>query len=318
MQHALQIAVLGTGQMGPGIAARLALAGHQVILYGRSRASIERGLAGAQHVLALLRDGQVVSPDAADTARARLSATTSLAEAVRPARIVFESVVEDVAVKAALFAEVERHTGADTIIASNTSGLPITQIVAQMQLRGRGLTSHFWNPGYLMPLVEIVRSQWSTDAAVEQLRGVLQAAGWAPVVLTKDVPGQLGNRLQHAVYREAFHILAEGIASVEDIDLAIKNGPGLRWPVYGLFEHADMIGLDMQHAIDSYLFADLGAAQTSPPVLTERVERGDLGVKSGRGFYDWSSKDAAEVRTVRDQFLLARLKDQLAASSTGQ
>jgi 3-hydroxybutyryl-CoA dehydrogenase len=316
METVSRLAVLGTGQMGPGIAARLALAGHSVALCGRSEQSVERGLAGVDRVLRLLHDGAVVSAEVASEARGRVTGGTSLPEAVGQTDVVFESVVEDLTVKQALFAEVEQHVGDETILASNTSGLPITQIVARMRRPDRGVTAHFWNPGYLMPLVEIVMSARTMPVYVERMRTLLQGAGWAPVVLTRDVPGQLGNRLQHAVYREAFHILAEGIASVEDIDLAIKTGPGLRWPVYGLFEHADMIGLDMQHAIDSYLFADLGAAQTSPPVLTEKVERNDLGVKSGRGFYDWSLKSADEVRDTRDRFLLARLRERLAGDAT--
>jgi 3-hydroxybutyryl-CoA dehydrogenase len=161
-----------------------------------------------------------------------------------------------------------------------------------------------------MPLVEIVKGEQTSDETLTRLRALLSAAGKQAVIVLKDVPGQLGNRLLHALFREAFHIVQEGIASVEDVDLAIKNGPGLRFPAYGLLEHADMIGLDMELAIDSYLFAELCNLATAPKLLEEHVARGELGARSGRGLYDWSHKDPAEVRARRDQFIIDRLKER--------
>jgi 3-hydroxybutyryl-CoA dehydrogenase len=161
-----------------------------------------------------------------------------------------------------------------------------------------------------MPLVEIVKGSATSDDTIVALRSLLDGAGKQTVVVLKDVPGQLGNRLLHALFREAFHIVQEGIASVEDVDLALRNGPGLRFPAYGLLEHADMVGLDLQLAIDSYLFADLSNLSSAPPLLAERVARGELGARTGRGLYDWASKDPAEVRTRRDRFILDRLKER--------
>jgi 3-hydroxybutyryl-CoA dehydrogenase len=291
----------------------MAQAGHSVALYGRSPASLERGLATANDILGLLVEGGVISPHQADQTRARIRSTSSLGEAVASADAVFESIVEDLRAKQEIFVAVEPHVGDDTILASNTSGLPITGIAANLRRPERALTAHFWNPPHLMPLVEVVKGEQTSGQYAERMRALLRQAGWSPVVLSRDVPGQLGNRLQHAVYREAFHIIQEGIASAEDVDIAIKHGPGLRWPVYGLMEHADMVGLDLMDAIESYLFADLATDRTTPAVVRDRIANGHLGVKSGRGFLEWTAERASAVRAVRDQFLLERLKERRAS-----
>jgi len=304
------VAVIGTGMMGPGIAACLALAGHRVCLFGRSAESLDRGLASTRRGMDLLDKEGLVEPARRADAAQRLSGTQDLAATVGSADFVFESIVEDLTEKQRLFSQVEALAPKDAIFASNTSGLPITRIAEVLQHPGRAATTHFWNPAHLMPLVEIVKGQQTSDDTVARLRWLLDGAGKKTVVVLKDVPGQLGNRLLHALFREAFHIVEEGIASVEDVDLAISNGPGLRFPAYGLLEHADMIGLDMQLAIDSYLFADLCALAEAPDVLKDRVARGDLGARTGRGLYDWTTRDAAAVRARRDQFIIDRLKER--------
>jgi 3-hydroxybutyryl-CoA dehydrogenase len=303
------VAILGTGMMGPRIGICLALAGHTVMLWGRSDASLQRGMSAFEDALAMLVRGDLVDDASAREARERVSTSTELAQAVSHAAFVFESVAEDLALKQRLFVEVERVSGPETIVASNTSGLPITGIADRLQHPQRAATAHFWNPPHLMPLVEVVKGERTSDDTVEQLRGVLSNAGKRVVVVRKDVPGQLGNRLQHALFREAFHLLEEGVASVEDIDAAIKFGPGLRFPAYGLLEHADMVGLDMMVAIESYLFAALSASTEAPQILRDLIADGALGVKSGRGLYDWTSQRcAADVLAARDNFVLEQIK----------
>ena len=303
------MAVLGTGMMGPGISASLALAGHPATLYGRSAESVQRGLDAVDHALEQLRAAGLVTTRAVQAARRRIGGATDLAAAVHGAMFVFESVAEELALKQTLFAQVEGLVPADTILASNTSGLPITAIAARMRCPEQAATTHFWNPPHLMPLVEIVKGERTTEATVDRLRNVLTHAGKRVVVVRKDVPGQLGNRLLHALFREAYHIVDEGIASVEDVDVALKFGPGLRFPAYGLLEHADMVGLDMQLQIESYLFPALCAATEPPPFVRELIAQGKLGAKSGVGLYDWSHRNPADVRAARDAFVLERLKD---------
>jgi 3-hydroxybutyryl-CoA dehydrogenase len=223
--------------------------------------------------------------------------------------MVFESVVEDLELKQQLFAQVEQLVGPDTILASNTSGLPITRIAERMQRPERAATTHFWNPPHLMPLVEIIKGERTSETTLSRLHEVLTGAGKRVVVVRKDVPGQLGNRLLHALFREAFYIVQEGVATVEDVDLALKYGPGLRFPAYGLLEHADMVGLDMMVAIDSYLFGALSNMSEPPTFVHELVAQGALGAKSGRGLYDWTRRSAADVLAARDKFVIGRLKE---------
>jgi 3-hydroxybutyryl-CoA dehydrogenase len=295
--------------MGPGIALTLALAGHPVTLFGRSAESLARGLAAVDQGLQQLRDERLTTLRSARAGRRRIQGSTDLAVAVGRAAFVFESVSEELELKQELFGQLDRLAPRAAILSSNTSGLPITRIAEQMDHPERAATAHFWNPAHLMPLVELVKGERTSEATLEKLRQVLGSAGKRTVTVRKDVPGQLGNRLQHALFREAFHIIQEGVASIEDVDVAVKYGPGLRFPAYGLLEHADMVGLDMMQAIDSYLFSALSSADAPPPFLRELVARGDLGAKTGRGLYDWTQRSAADVLAARDRFIAARLRD---------
>jgi 3-hydroxybutyryl-CoA dehydrogenase len=308
-QAAARVAVIGTGMMGPGIAMTLALAGHPVTLFGRSPDSVSRGLATVERGLQQLRDERLTNARSAQAARRRIQGATDLAGAVGRAAFVFESIVEELDLKQQLFGQLDQLAPTDAIFASNTSGLPITRIAEPMAHPERVATAHFWNPAHLMPLVELVKGERTSESTIEKLRQVLGSAGKRTVTVRKDVPGQLGNRLQHALFREAFHIIQEGVASVEDVDAAIKYGPGLRFPAYGLLEHADMVGLDMMQAIDSYLFPALSSAAGPPAFLRELIARGDLGAKTGHGLYDWTQRNAADVLAARDRFIAARLRD---------
>jgi 3-hydroxybutyryl-CoA dehydrogenase len=301
--------------MGPGITVTLALAGHPATLQGRTRESLQRGLGAIDRCLDLLRSEHLVTARAAQAARRRIDGSTDLATAVGQATFVFESVAEDLELKQELFAQVERLAGPDTILASNTSGLPITRIAERMQCPERAATTHFWNPPHLMPLVEIVKGERTSEETLTHLYDVLARAGKRVVIVRKDLPGQLGNRLLHALFREAFHIVQEGIASVEDVDVALKYGPGLRFPAYGLLEHADMVGLDMMLAIDSYLFGALSNMDQPPQFVRDLIAQGALGARTGRGLYDWTQRSAPDVLAARDKFLVDRLKEARALKS---
>lgn len=296
-------AVIGTGMMGPGIAAMLALGGVETTLVSRSEDAARAGVEKANAAATLLQVNLLASADCAT-----LDCSTDMPAAVAGCDIVIESAPEDIAFKQALFAELEQHVRADTVLASNTSGLSVTEIARNCAHPERILTTHFWNPPHLVPLVEIVRGEKTDPAVAEDVRALLLQCRKTPVMVKLDRPGQLGNRLQMALLREALHIYESGIADVEDIDLAIKNGFGMRLPVYGLFEHTDIVGLDIVRNLFDYVTRDLSNQSGATADLDNRKASGRTGANAGQGYYDWSRKDARQVKELRDAFLLDVVK----------
>ncbi|HXE12350.1 MAG TPA: 3-hydroxyacyl-CoA dehydrogenase family protein [Bryobacteraceae bacterium] len=305
-------AVLGTGMMGPGIAAVLAIGGLQATLVSRSQEGAAQGLEQALARIETLRANKLLDDELAAEAVKRLGTTANLEEAAGGADIFIESGPENLAWKQDFFVKLEKITGSQAVLASNTSGLSITAIAHLAQNRGRILTTHFWNPPHLVPLVEIVKAEHTEDEVALRVRDLLAACGKTPVMIHKDRPGQLGNRLQMALVREAANIIGEGIASAEDIDLALKRGLGLRYPAYGLLEHQDIVGLDLAGSICEYVGRDLYAGQDAPPYLKSLIADGHIGAKVGQGFLTWPEGKADEVRARRDKFLIEFLRSQLA------
>jgi 3-hydroxybutyryl-CoA dehydrogenase len=301
-------AVIGTGMMGPGIALTLALGGWRTTILSRSTESAARALEKARSQALLLADHDLVDRDCTAQAAELLRASTAFDETVAGAGLVIESGPEDMAFKQELFAHMDAVAGPETLLASNTSGLSITVVAERCSRPERVLTAHFWNPPHLMPLVEIVMGARTSDASAEALRAVLVECGKTPVIVRKDRPGQLGNRLQMALVREAANIIAEGIASADDIDTVARNGFGLRMPAYGILEHIDVVGLNLALSVVEYVSRDLYNEPRAPEYLRELVRRGDVGAPSGKGFYDWSVKSADEVRARRDAFLIEVLR----------
>ncbi|MGH9665978.1 MAG: 3-hydroxyacyl-CoA dehydrogenase family protein, partial [Bryobacteraceae bacterium] len=250
-------AVIGTGMMGPGIAVTLALGGVRTTILSRGEDSARLGLEAARSQLQLLEDNGLATAEKAAWAREHLDARAGYEETVAAASLVIESAPENMEFKQELFASLEAMAQPSAVLASNTSGLSITDVASRCLRPERILTTHFWNPPHLMPLVEIVKGRKTSGEVAERVRALLAACGKVPVIVHKDTPGQLGNRLQFALVREALHIVEEGIASVDDVDLAAKNGFGLRLPVYGIFEHQDVVGLDMALSIHDYVAQDL-------------------------------------------------------------
>jgi 3-hydroxybutyryl-CoA dehydrogenase len=305
-------AVIGTGMMGPGIAMTLAVGGVDATILSRTEQGAAEGLRKARAQLALIAENGLAPAEAAKRAEGLLHSSSGLDAVVPACDLVIESAPEIMEFKQDLFARLDAIAKPDAVLATNTSGLSITEIASKCARPERVLTAHFWNPPHLMPLVELVKGERTSDAVVEEIRALLIHCGKSPVVLKKDRPGQLGNRLQIALVREAMNIVQEGIASAEDVDLAARMGFGLRLPAYGILEHQDMVGLDLSFQVTDYITRDLLNDAGAPAILREHRDAGRLGVKSGQGFYDWSKKDATKVRERRDQFVLEVRKRNLA------
>src|SRR5215467_9995999 len=291
-----RIAVIGAGLMGHGIAQVFALAGHDVAIYDSVASSLDTAKA---RILANLRD-----LDDDRNAIERVMPVADLASAVRGADYVVEAVLEDLPLKRELFAEIETHVGPNTILASNTSVIPITRIMEALKRRDRALGTHWWNPPYLVPLVEVIETQWTTPQAVDFTMKLHAAAGKKPAHVKKDVPGFIGNRLQHALWREAIALVEQGICDAETVDDVIKAAFGRRLAVLGPLENADMVGTDLTLAVHNVVLPAIDNRPGPSPYLQKLVADGKLGFKSGEGFRKWSQEQQAALRAR----LVAHLK----------
>lgn len=303
---------LGTGTMGFGTALFFGLKDYTVNMFGRSEASIKRGRANIRDALQIyVRTGLATQEDVERTLD-NIRGCTSYEAAAQGADFVIESVVEDLAVKQEIFAKMEDLLGRDVIFATNTSGLSPTAIAAKMRHPERFVVAHFWNPPQLIPLVEVVPGEKTAPQVVEATAALMEAIGKKPVILKREAPGFIGNRLQFALLREAFYLVEQGIASPEAIDMAVKYSFGRRLCTTGPLESADFGGLDTFLNISSYLNADLSRDTQPSPLLKQAVEQGRLGAKTGKGLYDWTPENLARIKNNRETNLVEWLqKDKM-------
>lgn len=290
MTKAITVAVIGAGLMGHGIGQVFARAGHAVVItdpdpdvLNAAPGRIERNL-----------EAEGVDP-------ARVLCNVSLAPrleaAVSHADLVIEAAPEKLELKQALFAQLAAAAPAHAVLASNTSVIPITRIGEKLppQVRARVVGTHWWNPPHLVPLVEVVRTEYTRDDVFEQAFDWLQAAGKRPVKVQRDVTGFIGNRLQHALWREAIGLIEDGVCDAEAIDLVVKNSFGMRLPVLGPMENADLVGLELTRDVHRVMFPDLRCDKTPSRVLDRLIGEGHAGMKTGRGLHAWTAEQAAAV-----------------------
>jgi 3-hydroxybutyryl-CoA dehydrogenase len=281
--------------MGHGIAQVFALAGHDVTITDAHRPTLDSALT---RIAANLRD---LGDD--ERAVTRVRPVADLAECVRDADFVVEAILEDMPLKQTTFAEIERHVRPDTVLASNTSVMPITQIMDGLKRRERALGTHWWNPPFLVPLVEVIGTQWTSQAAIDFTMKLHADAGKQPAHVKKDVPGFIGNRLQHALWREAVSLVERGICDAETVDTVIKAAFGRRLAVLGPLENADLVGTDLTLAIHRTVLPDIENRPGPSPYLERLVAGGKLGFKSGEGFRKWSPEQQAALRAKVVQHL---------------
>jgi 3-hydroxybutyryl-CoA dehydrogenase len=299
---ALKIGVVGAGLMGHGIAYLLAAAGHTVAIHDPSaewRASLPARLASARELLG----GDPALLD-------RISAHDRMAPAMKDASFVFEAAPEKLALKQEIFAGLESLTAPDTILASNSSAIPSTEIGAKLKHRERVLGTHFWNPPHLVPLVEVIQNETTSEQTVQRTIALLRDAGRNPVHVKRDLPGFVGNRLQHALKREAIALVAAGVCDAETIDEVVKSGFGARMAVLGPMEQSDLVGLDLTLDIQNVLLASLDRSTEPTQFLKDKVASGKLGMRSGEGLRQWTPESAEAVRERLRRFLVAQAKSQ--------
>lgn len=284
----LRIAVIGAGLMGHGIAQVFAVAGHEVAITDpieAARASV------LDRVRANLRD---LGQD--EQAAERIRVARDAAAAVADADFVVEAAIENLDAKRALFAEIEAHAPASAILASNTSVIPIGAIMRDISDGSRVLGTHWWNPPFLVPLVEVIGTDRTSPEVIERTMALHAAAGKTPVHVRRDVPGFVGNRLQHALWREAISLVENGICDAETVDTVVKASFGRRLAVLGPLENADLVGTDLTLAIHETVLPAIESRSGPSPYLSDLVASGRLGMKSGEGFRRWTPDEMAGLR----------------------
>ncbi|MCO5066748.1 MAG: 3-hydroxyacyl-CoA dehydrogenase family protein [Rhizobiaceae bacterium] len=287
-----RVAVIGAGLMGHGIALTFARAGFAVATTDPDAEALKNVKSRIFDSLSLLGE----SDAGIETALRRVTVCPNVAKTVEGASFVFEAAPEKLALKQALFAEIEAFAPADAIFASNTSVIPITAIMHDLRSKDRALGTHWWNPPHIIPLVEVIRTADTDESAMDKMIDFLNQAGKTPVRVGKDVPGFIGNRLQQALWREAISLIERGICDAEAVDTVVKASFGRRLAVLGPLENADLVGCDLTLDIHNTVLADLECRPGPSPLLEEMVRTGRLGMKTGQGFRTWTTAGAKTLK----------------------
>lgn len=299
-----KVTICGSGLMGNGLAQVFASAEDiQVTINTRSVAN-SKAYESIRTNLQPFVDKGIYTDDYVKQLLSRISLSDNRKESTKDADFIIECVPEDMTIKQDLFAEIENYCSEDTILATNTSVMSITEISQKAKRRNRIVGAHFWNPPYLIPLVEVVKAEETSDDTMKATMELLTKVGKKPIWVNKDVPGFVANRLQHALWREALSIVERGIADPKTVDEALKYGPGLRLPKLAPLENADMVGLDLTLSIHNYILKYLEDSHEPSQLLKDKVARGELGFKTGKGYQEWTPEEAAASRRSLSEYLI--------------
>lgn len=295
--------------MGHGIAQVFAQSSYKVILRDIKQEFLTNALNRMKDNLTKLSAAELVDPEDIDAILARVTTTLDMKEAVAEADFVIEAATENIELKKQIFKEVDELSPRNAVLATNTSGLPIAEVARATNRPARVIGTHFWNPPYLLRAVEIVKGPETTDETVTLAYDLLTTVGKKPVIVNKDVRGQIGIRILYAMIREAISLVEKGVASPEDIDTVVKEALGTRLPVLGVLELADLSGVDLVLMVSRGLFKDLDNSAEPSKFLEQMVTQGRNGIKSGKGFYNWTPESIDSIIRKRDEHLLTTLKE---------
>jgi 3-hydroxybutyryl-CoA dehydrogenase/5-formyl-3-hydroxy-2-methylpyridine 4-carboxylate dehydrogenase len=300
-----ETAVIGLGTMGPGIAARLTRGGIGVRVHDTSPAAMERAPAQIALASGVLDRLGVATPAAGAGA---VTYCGDLADTVRSATLVIENVPEKVEIKAEVYRALDGLVAADTIVASDTSGIPITKLQDYMSHPERVVGMHWSNPPHIIPMIEVIAGRRTSQATVQFIVDTIRGLDLLPVVVKKDVPGFVENRVLYALLREAVALVENGVIDPEDLDTCVSWGIGYKLGVVGPMALLDMAGLDIYESVSSFLNADLATRGDVAPFVSERTRAGRLGIKSGGGVYDYTPERIKALQAERAaRFIAVRL-----------
>ena len=300
-----RIGVIGAGLMGHGIALNFALGGFDVYLNDTTDESLERALENVDVSLGTMKSVGLADDDAATAVPSKIHTSTSLAETVADVDFVSKPCSRTWELKHEVFARLDELSPPRTILSSNTSSFMSSQLAPATNRPDKVVVANWWNPPYLLPLIEVVRGPDTSDETIDTTAALFTRLGKRPVVLQKESLGFIGNRMQFALLREAISVVERGIATPQDVDEVVKTSFGRRLAVAGPFEVFDLAGWDtISHIIDK-LFPVIESSPDSPALIADKVQRGEFGVKSGAGFYPWTDDDVAAFRAKIGRALAA-------------
>ncbi|MEM2106441.1 MAG: 3-hydroxyacyl-CoA dehydrogenase family protein [Candidatus Bathyarchaeia archaeon] len=300
------VAVIGSGVMGHGIAEVYALNGYPVWMMDVNDELLRKGMNYIKSELRTLIDNGFTTEEEAEKAINRISTTTSLREAVEGREFVTEAVTEDLKLKRRVFSEMENYVSEDAILASNTSGLMITNIARGLKRPERVIGTHFSVPPHIVPGVEIIRGKKTSDTTFKIAYDLIKKIGKVPFVVKKEIDGFLLNRLQLALNREAFYLVEKGVATPEDVDICLNSVLGFRWATVGPFRQIDSAGIDTAARVWKYLLPTLANYRRTPKIIIDKVARGEYGMKTGKGIFEYPNIE--EAYRKRDDGFLKTLK----------
>ncbi len=302
------VVVIGGGTMGQGIVQSFAQAGRSVRVLARKRETLDKCLQQIDANLKLFAEFQLLE-ETPEAIRSRITSMSmaELSEAIIGCDFIVETIPEVLAEKKAVFAKLDG-CDPDIILASNTSSITITTLTEGMKTAYRVVGTHYLNPAHIMPLIEIHRGKYTSDKVVETTRDLMLQVGKKPILVNKEIPGFIINRIQWAMGREILYLLDQGVVSPEDLDLASKASYGLRHACIGNMEAFDMVGLDTALAVGNRIFKSLSNSTEPSPILAQKVQRGELGIKSGQGWFNYTGKSREEILEDQNRRLLKQLR----------
>jgi len=302
------VGVVGAGLMGHGIAQVFGSKGYRVSIFDKDQKVLESAPNRIRKNLQVFLELNLTEEFDLERCLSDINLCHDMSALCSGVDVIIEAVIENLEVKQSIFAEMERLTSQQTILCSNTSGINIGKISERLQFKNRVIGTHFWNPPHVVPCVEVIKSEFTSEEVFHTIVDLMKKLGKEPVRVFKDIPGFLGNRLQHALFREALSLVEKGIAAPEDIDRVVKYGFGSRLPFIGPFETMDLAGIDLGYEVQKYLVPDLSIDLKPLNVLKRMVDDGLLGIKTGKGFYEWNDEKIRNVTNLRDSGLLELIK----------
>ncbi len=295
----MQIAIIGMGSMGPGMAGRIARAGHSVAVFDTAPAAVERALS-MQPIIQAAMDGLNIADRAGD-----FSVADTLEQAVTNAELVIENVPEDIEIKASVYRQIDQIVPDTTLVASDTSGIPITNLQRHITNPARFVGMHWSNPPHIIPMIEVIAGEATSKETVTAIQTLISDMDLLPVTLKKDVPGFVENRVLYALLRECVDLVENGVVDSADLDTCVKWGIGYKLAVVGPMRLLDMAGLDIYQSVASFLNAELCSRADVSEMVTKNTEKGRLGMKSGGGLFDYSEDELEALPAARGRKLVA-------------